>query len=177
VIRDLLPAIFGLVGVVIGGVLNGAVSWRAERRRARLRSVVGARVIRSELKESCNIAMCCLTEESLDLIGNEKLFGVPSWTEYREVLSQNGLESDDRFKTVEGAVRHVKSYEALKELTKWEESGERTLWSLVRDLEEAQSVLTPLCRGDHVHPWRARWRKWRRGSEKEAGEQAVSPLA
>lgn len=174
---NLLPAVFGLVGVVIGGLLNGAVSWRAERRRARLLSVVGARLIRSELKESRVVAMCCLTAENLDMVGNEKLFGVPSWTEYREVLSQNGLESDDRFKTVEGAVGHVKSFEALKEMTIWEESGERTLWSLIRDIEGAESVLMPLCRGDHVHPWRARWRKWRRGSEKETGEQAVSPLA
>lgn len=42
-------AIFGLLGVIVGGVLNGAVAHWSERRKDRRLGVVAARLVRYEL--------------------------------------------------------------------------------------------------------------------------------
>jgi hypothetical protein len=43
-------AIFGLVGVAIGGLLNGGVTWLIERGRLQGDVKVAARLVASELK-------------------------------------------------------------------------------------------------------------------------------
>ncbi len=45
-------AIFGLVGVVIGGLLNGGVSWLSDRGKLRRNARVAARLVLSEIREN-----------------------------------------------------------------------------------------------------------------------------
>lgn len=179
-IRDLLPGIFGLAGVVIGGVLNGSVNWRAERKRARLASVAGSRVIASELAQCNAVVKSCLVVRSLDLAAKDELFAVPSWAEYCEVLSYQGLQSFDSFEAVREAVQGVHTDAIFAKDESWNEGTERLLIRRSEDIEKALAVLAPLCRGDHLRPHRARWRAWHRSlgegtkSEKAEARQASS---
>jgi hypothetical protein len=46
---DVTAALFGLVGVIVGGVLNGGVAYVLERRQERANGIVAARLVSHEL--------------------------------------------------------------------------------------------------------------------------------
>jgi hypothetical protein len=45
-------AIFGLLGVIVGGMLNGLIAWRLERDRDRVTSRAAARLVMAELDDA-----------------------------------------------------------------------------------------------------------------------------
>jgi hypothetical protein len=47
---DWLAPTFGLLGVIVGGVLNAAVTYHSDRRRARAAAIVAARLLGDELR-------------------------------------------------------------------------------------------------------------------------------
>jgi hypothetical protein len=77
-------AIFGLVGVVIGGLLNGGVTWLIERGRLQGDVKVAARLVASELEMNQVAAASAITSESR---GNLTFGSVDEWKQRRETLA------------------------------------------------------------------------------------------
>jgi hypothetical protein len=78
-------AIFGLVGVVIGGLLNGSVAWIAERTRSKRAARIVIRLVAVEIEEN---------HISIDMGLNQETFaqmkfaaGTAAWDAWRETLA------------------------------------------------------------------------------------------
>jgi hypothetical protein len=78
-------AIFGLVGVVVGAVVTGAVSWLLERRREAAEARAAARLLKSEVTAAC---------EDIDSALHEGKWPIAyrptwrqSWSTYRRPLA------------------------------------------------------------------------------------------
>jgi hypothetical protein len=161
--RDLLPAIFGLVGVVVGSVLTGSVTWRIERRKAAWLATSFARAVSEELI-SCGVT-AKLDRKSKKHSGlfNREFFAVPSWYESRTVLSQIGLEGPEEYQTVTRAILSIELLRQSAPDEEWSEGLDNELAELVDEIDAALDALSPLLRGDYVHRWKARARHllWR----------------
>lgn len=78
-------AIFGLVGVVIGGLLNGGVTWLTERKSLRSRAMVAARLVKSEFVTADVAIDVALSNDSwADLTVG---ISVTEWNQHRETLA------------------------------------------------------------------------------------------
>jgi len=160
---ELLPAIFGLVGVVVGSVITGSVTWRIERRKAAWLATSSARSVSDELISCGAAASVDRLKKRYDVISNKDFFAVPSWYESRTVLSQMGLDDLRKYSTVEKAVGSIKLFRLSRLDEEWSESLEEELAELEDEIDAARDALIPLLRGDYVHPWKARARRiWRR---------------
>jgi hypothetical protein len=82
-------AIFGLLGVVVGGLLNGAAGYWLGRRKEQAEAKVGARLVRVELNEQLGYLGRVVEERRLD----QHPPGVGQWEAYRAILAR---ELDDR---------------------------------------------------------------------------------
>lgn len=87
-------AIFGLLGVVVGGLLNGYVSSRAERRRDRAEGRAAARLLERELQSALGgIRAWCEKTSSADPLP-EDVLRFPAWKRYHLVAARS-LPADD----------------------------------------------------------------------------------
>jgi hypothetical protein len=78
-------AIFGLIGVIIGGLLNGAVTYLAHRQQQKAASKIAARVVLSEIKGNERAIRITLRFENW---ANAKLaLTVDQWLAHRETLA------------------------------------------------------------------------------------------
>jgi hypothetical protein len=100
-------AIFGLIGVLVGGVLNGAVSWLIELSRQRDAARASARLLSHELRGNLRVL-----DEAIGLVGKSKErpeaaadklreLSQTQWTEHKSRLAQ-GLRAED-FELISGA--------------------------------------------------------------------------
>jgi hypothetical protein len=134
-------AIFGLLGVLIGGVLNGVVSWLVELSRQRDAARASARLLSHELRANQRVL-----DDAITLIGKSKQqpeaaadklgeLSQAQWTEHKSRLAQ-GLRAED-FDVISGAylnlykidaaarrLRGLAAAETVKNTRK--EQGERT---------------------------------------------------
>ena len=101
-------AIFGLIGVVIGGLLNGGVSWLASRRDAERKARIGSRLVLSELDENQRAVSLALKAGSF---GHLKSLETKAWKDWREtladVLSDNDWGVVDSYFVMATALKEV----------------------------------------------------------------------
>lgn len=82
-------AIFGLLGVVVGGLLNGYISSRAERRRDRAEGRAAARLLERELQSAlAGIRAWCEKKSSADP-SREDVLRFPAWKRYHLVAARS----------------------------------------------------------------------------------------
>ena len=82
----MLPAIFGLIGVIVGGFLNGAVQWKIASRAERRASRAAARLVMDDLLQ---------VEGEIDQALEDGVWGdlaaspptLEAWTEHRTTLT------------------------------------------------------------------------------------------
>jgi hypothetical protein len=95
--QPMTAAIFGLIGVVVGGLLNGAVAaWQARRTDAHA-TRVGARLIDLELRYA-TLALKVLEDDGSKASGEEtsRKFSTTAWDKYQEVLARTLSDKDWR---------------------------------------------------------------------------------
>jgi hypothetical protein len=109
-IASMLPAVFGLIGVIVGGLLNAAVTaWQA--RRADVASGrVAARLVDLELREAA--AILVLNQGANRLSQGDSPFSNAAWRKYRDVLaralSDGGWEAvATAYEVIEGSPERV----------------------------------------------------------------------
>jgi hypothetical protein len=93
--QPVTAAIFGLIGVVVGGLLNGAVTaWQARRTDA-FAARVGARLFDLELRQAA-LALAVLEDEESVASGKAALpeFSTAAWDKYQEVLARTLSDKD-----------------------------------------------------------------------------------
>jgi hypothetical protein len=93
--QPMTAAIFGLIGVVVGGLLNGAVTaWQARRTDASA-ARVGARLVDLELRQA---ALALAVLERAELTASEtkssRKFSTTAWDKYQEVLARTLSDKD-----------------------------------------------------------------------------------
>jgi len=79
-------AIFGLVGVVIGAILSGAVSYGIEIRRERKDAIVGARIVSVEM-QMFQVEIEAWIENRM--IPEESDFRTDAWEQHKLALARN----------------------------------------------------------------------------------------
>ena len=85
-IASMLPAVFGLIGVIVGGLLNAAVTaWQA-RRDDVASGRVAARLVDLELREAA--AILVLNQGANRLSQGDSPFSNAAWRKYRDVLAR-----------------------------------------------------------------------------------------
>jgi hypothetical protein len=86
-------AIFGLVGVVIGGVLNGGLAWLSERRMAKGSIKVSARLVQSEM-EANNLGVSGALFKDGDWAALRTLLSTSAWAERRATMAAAMTDSE-----------------------------------------------------------------------------------
>lgn len=145
-------AIFGLVGVVIGGLLNGGLTLLLDERRERRRGLQAARVLDSELL-SAETALDFFVVKRNTLWPDELVYPDGAvWLELRSVVAlavdaegwitlNVGFQALDDVRVFRGAYRP-------KEKAEWDrplDPNERSLFdSPLADIRKARQVLHPL---------------------------------
>lgn len=134
-------AIFGLVGVVVGGVLNGGITWLVERRNQRDQVRVAARLVDGEIRiaaAACNVAV-----DSKSWHGFARVVSSKHWGKYQATLS--GAMTDGEWDVVRDYHTHL--LQILKPdwgMASFEEaidSGEMESLKYVADLNERASTV------------------------------------
>ncbi|MEV0084765.1 hypothetical protein [Saccharopolyspora sp. NPDC050642] len=87
-------AIFGLVGVIIGGLLTGLVDFMLERRRERNDARAASKLLRSQLNDARTAVVVALEGREWPLGWNDKAWA-QSWSVYWSALA--GRMADDAF--------------------------------------------------------------------------------
>lgn len=101
-------AIFGLVGVIIGGLLNGAVTaWQA-RRQEKADGRVAARLVHVELRDIYFLGAVAATLE----VPPDTPFPTPAWRNHQAVLAR--ALSDKGWETVCGAYELIQGTQATR---------------------------------------------------------------
>jgi hypothetical protein len=78
-------AIFGLIGVVVGAALTGAVNWLLERRRERAEAQAAARLLKSEVEAAISDVASTLAEGMWPI--SYQPTWRQSWSSYRRPLA------------------------------------------------------------------------------------------
>ena len=107
-------AIFGLVGVIIGGLLTGAVEALRERRSQRTLSRAAARLLSAELSVQQEILQRRAAETSAEAVSDE-MPGVADWPEQRVVMAKT--LDDDTWIAVAGAYANLVVWHAQSRRT------------------------------------------------------------
>jgi hypothetical protein len=97
-------AIFGLAGVVVGGLLTAAVTFLFERRQEKREARVARRVMRSELEEATTAIEDALAGGEWPPGWDNKSWS-QSWSTYRGVLA--ATMDDDDFDKLARAYLHM----------------------------------------------------------------------
>src|SRR3954454_18419474 len=93
-------AIFGLVGVVVGGLLTGALSLWQQRRSDRAEARAASRLLSAELSEQ-HLFLDALVRRGPEATGPNHLPAVAAWPEHRAGMAR--LLDDETWQAVAGA--------------------------------------------------------------------------
>lgn len=120
-------AIFGLVGVIIGGLLNGGVAWLTDRHRSKGAVKVSARLVLSELEMievSATSALSSANYSQLTFGSNTE------WIEHRATLAAE--LSDEEWSALDNCFAFFAHMKTMAEGgTKWDDESKRAIESLI----------------------------------------------
>jgi len=120
-------AIFGLVGVIIGGLLNGGVTWLVDRQQSKGAVKVSARLVLSEL-EMIEVSATSALETAN--YGQLTFGDTAEWIEHRPVLASK--LSDGEWSALDNCFAYFAHMKATAEAgTKWGDDGEGSMASLI----------------------------------------------
>jgi len=143
--RDMTAAIFGLVGVIVGGVINGAVTAVLQRRTEGSDRRSAARLVRSELVRFRSLALEAARHSPEHLPQLHQTTPV-IWESYRAVLAR-ALANED-WVLVARAYAHLDALAAVLvfehdgALVEWRsEEAQRLLADMIEPVEQAAMAL------------------------------------
>lgn len=119
----------------------------------------GARAIDDELVMSLVAVQLDRQLKAHKAMRQKKLFGVPSWTENRAILSQHGLESTSRYQAVRSAIEAIEVFGLESADEEWGEESDAIREKIEQIIHDGRRALRPVRRGDYLHPWRTRARR------------------
>jgi hypothetical protein len=120
-------AIFGLVGVIIGGMLNGGITWLVDRHRSKGAVKVAARLVLSELEMIEVSATSALQSANC----SQLTFGDNAeWIEHRATLAAE--LPDDEWSALDNCFTFFAHLKAMAETgTEWDDENKKAMESLV----------------------------------------------
>src|ERR1017187_1506016 len=143
--RDMTAAIFGLVGVIVGGVINGAVTAVLQRRTEGSDRRSAARLVRSELVRFRSLALVAARHSPEHLPQLHQTTPV-IWESYRAVLAR--VLTDEDWVLVARAYAHVDALAAVLvfehdgTLVDWRRrEAQRLLEGMIAPVEQAATAL------------------------------------
>jgi hypothetical protein len=131
-------AIFGLLGVIVGGVLNGLVSAWLERRARRSDGQTGARLVRSELVFFLAAAKRSASTPLEDLPQLRRAT-TELWQDNRSVLARS--LNDRQWARVARAYAYV---DALLSLLVFDPDGKLAPWRIEEGIRCSNSMIIPI---------------------------------
>ena len=96
----MLSAIFGLVGVVVGGLLTATFQLWQERRSDRAEARAASRLLSAELSEQ-HVFLDALVKQDPEVPRNDRWPPVAAWPEYRAAMAR--LLDDETWQALAGA--------------------------------------------------------------------------
>ncbi len=156
-------AIFGLLGVIVGGVLNGVVAYWLERRREVREAIVGARLVRHELDLIRGDFEHFLRENRGSAMPRVPIRH-PAWDAHREILARV-LPAPD-WEMVSAGYTWIELHNGEPpNMSDDEEIGEgmQDLYAdVLTEMKGSLVSLLPLTEGRRNRVGlRMRWRRWR----------------
>lgn len=120
-------AIFGLIGVIIGGLLNGSVAWLTDRHRSKGAVKVSARLVLSELEMIEVSATSALSSANY----GQLTFGDNAeWIEHRATLAAE--LPDEEWSALDNCFAFFAHMKTMAEAgTQWDDENKRAMESLV----------------------------------------------
>ena len=100
-------AIFGLLGVIVGAVVNGAVSYVLGRQRERAEGRAAARLVGFELRDHASTLRAVLDRRSWEALGPRPP-DTSEWDAHRAVLAR--VFDDDEWSTIAQAYSSIIDY-------------------------------------------------------------------
>jgi hypothetical protein len=125
-------AIFGLVGVVIGGLLNVGVAYVAERRERKTDVKVSARLLYSEIKLNQICIRLSLKNEAWGAVKDGVLRD--DWIDHRATLAS--VLTEDEWGTIDDYFAHLVTMVQLAEMCSYDEAIEETELKTMQRLNE-----------------------------------------
>ena len=106
----MMAAIFGLIGVIVGGLLNAAVTAWQTRRADVADGRLAARVVAVELREADTV-LTLIPGAAAEEAGREQLSSA-AWVKHREVLARTLSDQDweavaEAYEVIEGSYAHA----------------------------------------------------------------------
>lgn len=156
----MIAALFGLLGVVVGGVLTGVVTAGLDRVRDSRRALVAARLVQDDLSYIQAVLKVEIEEGVWKrLTGDEPPLPFDAWNEGRDLLAAHltflewtvaSVAARQASRVVQVAPTNPKAGHAIT-------PGERAnMETMLPDLQDGIDVLQPLSHGDRVPSlWRA----------------------
>lgn len=153
-------ALFGLLGVVVGGVLTGVVSAGLDRVRDARRALVAARLVQDDLSYIQAVLKVEIAEGVWKrLTPNEPALPFDAWSDGRDLLAAHltflewtvaSVAARQALRVVQVAPTNPKAGHAIT-------PGERAnLETMLPDFQSGIDVLQPLSHGDRIPSlWRA----------------------
>lgn len=107
-------AIFGLVGVIVGGLLNGGVTWLTERKQQRAGAKTAARIVIAEIRDNERAIELALEEKNWDYV--KDAVSLQAGDEHRARLAQT--LNDDAWLAFDHYYSRVRELVKLAELSR-----------------------------------------------------------
>ena len=137
-------AIFGIIGVIVGGLINAVVSWLAQRRKDESTALSAKRLVATELGTWLTLARAAASRPPEELPQLRK--ATPKiWQSNRGVLARS--LSDDDWELLATAYAHVDALESVLvfdhdgALEDWQSREAKRLLEEVNPVEEARAAL------------------------------------
>jgi len=138
-------AIFGLIGVIVGGLMNGVVSWLAQRRKDEATALSAKRLVANELGTWITLAQAAAAR-SPDQLPQLHNPAPKTWQSNRGVLAR--AVSDADWALLATAYAHVEALEPVLvfnrdgTLEDWRSrEAKRLLEEMLKPVEEARAAL------------------------------------
>lgn len=169
-------AIFGLLGVVVGALLQGGTAWWLERRRADWSARKAGRLVARDLAR-CRFIVQAGADGAVpwSAVGLELREGLARWEAVSDVLAGT-MRSDDDWNTIAKAVAALQRIEQRGRFAPENEQitpDDREMLAWVAEVTWEANFVASLIGVTGTTPrWRAKLMFWRRMSEAEREEVA-----
>lgn len=107
-------AIFGLIGVIVGGLLNGGITWLTERKQQRAGAKTAARIVIAEIRDNERTLELALEKRNWDYL--KDAVSLQAGTEHRASLA--GTLNDDGWLAFDHYYARIRELVKLAELSR-----------------------------------------------------------